>query len=106
MKTKSGTHPNLIARAQAPGKPERDPERQRVREKVETNPGTQLNVIFREQEQVRQRGQETLEQTGTSSRPEIRATTCEPPGETRPKCTPAKEPEQELEVALLTGLVP
>jgi hypothetical protein len=39
VKTKSGTHPNLIARAQAPGKPERDPELQQVREKVETNPG-------------------------------------------------------------------
>ena len=38
-----------------------------------------------------------MEQTGTSSRPEIK----EPLGETRPKCTPAKEPE--LEVVQLTG---
>src|SRR5437870_10319338 len=52
-----------------------------------------MNIIVREQEQARQ------EQTGTSSRPEIK----EPLGETRPKCIPAKEPE--LEVALLAGLV-
>ena len=29
VKTKSGTHPNLIARAQAPDKPEKDPELKR-----------------------------------------------------------------------------
>src|SRR5436305_1814137 len=86
VKTKSGTHPNLIAKAQAPGqaKLEKDPELKRERERVETNRGTQLSVIFREQKQV------TLEQTGTRE-PEIRIT-CEPPGETRPKCTPTKEP--------------
>jgi len=40
VKIKSGTHPNLIARAQAPDKPEKDPELKRALEKVETNPGT------------------------------------------------------------------
>src|SRR4029453_16520978 len=39
-KTKSGTHPNLIVRAQVPGKPEKDPELEREREKVETKRGT------------------------------------------------------------------
>src|SRR4029453_9574280 len=42
VKTKSATHPNLIARAQAPGKvkAEKDAELERELEKVETNPGT------------------------------------------------------------------
>jgi hypothetical protein len=40
VKIKSGTHPNLIARAQAPGKPEKDSELEREPEKVETNQRT------------------------------------------------------------------
>jgi hypothetical protein len=36
VRTKSGTHPNLIARAQAPGKPEKVPEMQQAQEKVRT----------------------------------------------------------------------
>src|SRR4029077_10139727 len=37
VKTKSGTHPNLIARAQAPGKPEKESALERAREKVKTS---------------------------------------------------------------------
>src|SRR5438445_13459921 len=76
VKTKSGTHPNLIARAQALAKvkAEKDPELEREPAKVKTKSGTQLSVIFREQEQVRQ-GQATLEQPGT--RPERRSTETE-----------------------------
>jgi hypothetical protein len=40
VKTKSGTHPNTIARAQAPDKAAKDPELRQEQEKVETNPGT------------------------------------------------------------------
>jgi hypothetical protein len=42
VKTKSGMHPNLIPRAQAPGKvkAEKDSELRQEREKVETNRGT------------------------------------------------------------------
>src|SRR5215475_6525101 len=45
VKTKSGTHPNLIA--QALGKPEKDPEAQRDQDLPETNPV--LNLIGRAQ---------------------------------------------------------
>src|SRR5215469_8433804 len=54
---------------------------QAAREKVETNRGTWLNVIFRERV--------TLENTATSSRPEIKGTG-ETWAEARAKCTPAK----------------
>src|SRR4029453_15450317 len=42
VKIKSGTHPNLIARAQAPDRAtaEKESEMRQEREKVETNPGT------------------------------------------------------------------
>ena len=42
-----------------------------------------------------------MEQIGTRPRPEIRATTCEPLAETRPKCIPAKEPGLEGRLTLL-----
>ena len=42
-------------------------------------------------------GQETVQQMVTSSRPETK----EPLRETRPKCTPAKEPEREAPLTLL-----
>ena len=103
-KTKSGTHPNLIARAQALAKvkAEKDPELEREPAKVKTKSGTQLSVIFKEQEQVRE-GQATLEQTGT--RPERRITETEPGpkimgtetlGETKATPTPAKWPGPEV----------
>jgi hypothetical protein len=93
VKTKSGTHPNLIGRAQVPGKvkAEKDPELERERTQVETNEGTYLNVMLK--------GQAVLENTVTRSEPKITET--ETLGETKAKRTPEKWPEPE--VVPLTG---
>jgi hypothetical protein len=93
VKTKSGTHPNLIAGAQAPGKvkEEKDPELERERTQVETNGGTYLNVMLK--------GQAVLENTATRSEPKIRET--EMLEETKAKRTPEKWLEPE--VVPLTG---
>src|SRR5215510_12752790 len=78
LETRRGTYLSVKAR-----------EEERELEKVETNSGTQLNVICREPEQV------TLENTGKSSRLEIKGTG-ETWAETRRKCTPAKWPGPEV----------
>src|SRR5438270_7040622 len=98
VKTKSGTHPNLIARAQAPGKPEKDPELERAREKV----ATQRNVTLREQATLEAGTRLEAQITETRSGLEIARTISEISKGTKPQCTPAKEPELQVAV-LLTG---
>src|SRR5919109_4840955 len=89
VRIKSGTHPNLIARAQARGKvkADKDQELQQELEKLKINQGTQLNIMLKEQAMP--------ENMRTRSAPKIAGTTSAIFKEIKPKRDPAKWPGPE-----------